>query len=444
MSPDPTHRERGRLRVAVLSPSAELGGAERSLVTFMKGAASYNIEATVVLPRDGPLRHELSGLGICCRIVRQPRALLCQSRRLRAESLAMALPLLLQAPGYLWRLAATIRRLRPHVIYTNGVKSHLLASALRPAVRRPIVWHIRALWPDALPRSIATIGADLIVTNSRSTAESLGAGTECQGRIAVVYDGVDTKEFSPEGPVVDLGPVPPAAGKVALPGAFARLKGHDLFLEAASEVRRELPSTRFFLIGGAIYDTAANRGYEAELRRSVAGKGLTDAVVFTGFQRKMAPWYRAMDVVVNASIEPEGFGQTMLEAMSCARAVAGPRAGGIAEFVEHGRNGLLYEMGDADALAEAILTLLRDPALRQRLGAEGRKTATENLPMETFVEGMAQVLRRAAAAGSSAEHAGVGRTRPGRGPREQGGSVWARRTRRRATKLLRSGPASRA
>ena len=120
-------------------------------------------------------------------------------------------------------------------------------------------------------------------------------------------------------------------------------------------------------------------------------------MVFTGFQRDMAPWYRAMDIVVSASTQPEGFGRTLLEAMACGKPVVGPNAGGIPEFVRHGENGLLYEMGNADALGAAILTLSRDPGLRKRLGAAGCETAVQRFSPA----GHAVAIRRVLGGGAS-------------------------------------------
>jgi glycosyltransferase involved in cell wall biosynthesis len=140
-------------------------------------------------------------------------------------------------------------------------------------------------------------------------------------------------------------------------------------------VREEFPQAHFYLIGGWIYDTLHDAGYEKGLHEKVQHYGLFDCVTFTGFQTHMPPWYRAMDLIVNASIHPEGFGRTLLEAMACGRAVIGPDAGGIPEFVENGGNGILYKMGDAVQLADAIISLLRNSDLRRRMGMAGRKVA---------------------------------------------------------------------
>jgi glycosyltransferase involved in cell wall biosynthesis len=104
----------------------------------------------------------------------------------------------------------------------------------------------------------------------------------------------------------------------------------------------------------------------------------------------VAPWYRVLDVVVNASLKPEPFGRSLLEAMACSRAVVGPRGGGVTEFIQHEKNGLLYEPGNAKELGAAILALLQEPFLRERLGAAGRETAAAHFAPEAHVNAVVQ------------------------------------------------------
>lgn len=362
------------IRVAILSAAAELGGAERSLLTFLEAAPEGAMEPLVLMPRQGPLGDFLSAANVPWQVVPMPPSLLRLSRQNSRLSVSTMASLLVQAPGYLFSLAQAIRRFNPAVLYTNGIKSHITGALLGPLLGVPAVWHLRDNWGGALVGRLADLGPRRIIANSRATAAFLQKDMKHPQKVVVVHNAVDVEEFTPEGDAVPLAPAGPKVGLVA---ALARWKGHLLLLQAAEKILSEFPAARFYFVGGAIYDTVAEMGYEEELRRLIAAQGLSGQVVLTGFQAKMAPWYRALDIVVNASIRPEPFGRTLLEAMSCGKAVAGPDAGGIPEFVHHGENGLLYEMGNAAALAEAVLALLREPARRQALGAAGREMAVQ-------------------------------------------------------------------
>lgn len=381
------------IRVTIISQAAELGGAERSLLTFLKAAHGRTVAATVLMPREGPLGELLTELGVPWQVVSMPTGLLLQSRQ-NHHPLGLFSKLLYQGPGYLGRLAGAIRRTNPEVIYSNGIKSNLLSALLGPVLKLGVVWHLRDHWRGALETWLADWGADLIIANSQSSATNLRTRLRRPGKVRVIYNAVDLEEFSPEGPVADLAAFPKCRYKIALVAAFAKIKGQTLFIHAAERIRRAFPSASFFLIGGSIYDTVGDRGYEEEVHKAIEEKGLTDWVFFTGFQQNMAPWYRAMDIVVNASIVPESFGRTLLEAMACGKAVVGPNAGGIPEFVQHGKNGLLYDMGNAEALASAVLTLLRDPAFRERLGAAGRETTMQRFAPEAHAKAISHIIKQ--------------------------------------------------
>ena len=88
------------IRVAVLSPAAELGGAERSLLTFLKVAQGNLVDAVVLLPREGPLGQALQGMGVPWEVVPMPPALLRLSRQKSDRSLGGMLKGLVHSLGY--------------------------------------------------------------------------------------------------------------------------------------------------------------------------------------------------------------------------------------------------------------------------------------------------------------------------------------------------------
>ena len=389
------------IRVAIFSAAAEPGGAERSLLTFLEASQGHTIEPLVLLPRRGSLGALLTAINVPWQVVPMPDALLRQSRQNREALLRPAIQLIMQTPGYLCHLAQAIRRFNPTVLYTNGIKPHIIGAMLRPLLGVPTIWHLRENWGGPLVGRLADLGPRRIIANSRSTAAFLQKDMKHPQKVVVVHNAVDVAEFSPEGNTVPLETAGPRVGLVA---ALARWKGHTLLLQAAETILSEFPTASFYLIGGSIYDTVAEVGYEDELRKQIVARGLSEHVVLTGFQSRMAPWYRALDVVVNASMRPEPFGRTLLEAMACGKAVVGPNAGGIPEFVQHGNNGLLYEMGKAGALADAVLSLLWKPDWRQHLGSAGRETAVRHFVPQPQGQAILRILLESTSVYRSRNH----------------------------------------
>ena len=118
--------------------------------------------------------------------------------------------------------------------------------------------------------------------------------------------------------------------------------------------------------------------YADGLRRLAADLG--GKVDFRGFRDDVRAELARLDVLVHASIIPEPFGQVVLEGMAAGLPVVAADAGGPAEIIDDGVDGLLYTPGDAAALAERLRLLAGDKELRSRLGRSGRERARDYSP----------------------------------------------------------------
>ena len=163
---------------------------------------------------------------------------------------------------------------------------------------------------------------------------------------------------------------------------------------AAAEVLTRHPEVRFLLAGdnGLV---PLNREHYAEVRAFFEQLGISGSVVFTGHRTDVPRLVSAMDFCV-LSTHREGFPLSLLETMSLGKAAVATDVGGIAEIVEPGVNGYLYAHGDRDALAAAMLHLLEDPALRQRLGMAARDRVGTNFGVERYVGELTAIYEAAA------------------------------------------------
>ncbi|MBI1755993.1 MAG: glycosyltransferase family 4 protein [Fimbriimonas ginsengisoli] len=159
-------------------------------------------------------------------------------------------------------------------------------------------------------------------------------------------------------------------------GFFGRLvaeKGVHVLMGAAYQ----LPDVRFEIFG----DGPSRRSLEA----GAAMAGLA-GVRLRGYVSDVAEAMAAMDAIAIPSVWVEAFGYSALEAMSLGVPVVASRRGGLAEIIEHERTGLLFEPGDAGALAAAISRLREDPAFRDSLGAAGAEAQRAEYSVEKMAE----------------------------------------------------------
>lgn len=153
----------------------------------------------------------------------------------------------------------------------------------------------------------------------------------------------------------------PLVGNLA---ALVPHKDHASLVAAAVIVLLKRPDARFLIAGKG--------PEEAELFESVKRMGLLGKVVLAGHREDPATFLKALDVYVQSSWG-EGMGSVLIEASACGTPICATRAGGIPEVIDDGETGLLVEPRNPEALADAILRMLGDAALRTNYGVAARR-----------------------------------------------------------------------
>ncbi len=367
------------MRILYLSPCAQLGGAERCLLDLLASLKQSEPDwpLHLIAGHEGPLIPEALRLGVEAQVLRLPQ----QVSRLSVfgsdpvHLIRDCMEVLPGAASYCNRLWSEIRRIAPDIVHTNGFKMHLLAAWTSSA---PVVWHLhdyvshRPFSSRALRLSSYRIRGAIGVSESVAADAQLAFGDRLP--VEAIPNAVDLARFHPSGQALDLR-TDPRFIRAGLVGTFARWKGHEVFLRALAEPEVRALDLRGFVIGGPIYETENSQHSIEELRELARSLDLEDRVSFTGFVPDPAAAMRALDIVVHASTSPEPFGLVIAEAMACGKAVVVADAGGASELFRDGEDAISSVPGDHRALALALARLAADPALRMRLGAEGRRTA---------------------------------------------------------------------
>jgi phosphatidylinositol alpha-mannosyltransferase len=189
------------------------------------------------------------------------------------------------------------------------------------------------------------------------------------GEYTIIPNGVDTKYFSPDALPIEKF----IDGKlnILFIGRLEKRKGLDYLLEAYKRVKLEMPNSRLIVVGPGI---RLRHKYEKRVRRS----GIKD-VVFVGYAsyRDLPRYYKTADIVCCPAIGWESFGIVLIEAMAVGKPVVASNIEGYASVLTDGVEGLLAPPKNAEKLAEALISLMSDESLRQQLGANGWRRATE-------------------------------------------------------------------
>ena len=149
-------------------------------------------------------------------------------------------------------------------------------------------------------------------------------------------------------------------------GRIEPLKGYELAIDAFKHLEKEDFIYEIYGDGDSAYmDKLTRFIHEKNLQKKIKLMGKTDDV---------SEVYKNCDVLVFSSLATETFGRVVIEAMSYGMAVIVPNRYGASEIVSNMDNGIVFDYGSADSLAEAVLVLMQDAELRIRLGKAGRET----------------------------------------------------------------------
>lgn len=166
---------------------------------------------------------------------------------------------------------------------------------------------------------------------------------------------------------------------------FTPRKAHSDLLEAAALVVRSVPNLVLLWAGEG--------PLEGALKAQASRMGLADRVRFLGFRSDAPRLHRAFDIFALPSLL-EGLPLAVLEAMASARPCVVTAVSGNPELVEDGVTGFLVPPRDPEAMAQALLKLAGDPALRAAMGAAGRRRIMDRFTLDATVRLMRQVLER--------------------------------------------------
>jgi glycosyltransferase involved in cell wall biosynthesis len=287
-----------------------------------------------------------------------------------------------------FRLASLARREQVEVINTQLSTAALWGSIAGRLAGIPTVATVRALHT----KTVYTL-ADRVIAVSHAVKQHLVAQGMRADIIEVVYNGIDPDRYrltlTRQQAREQLG-LDEAATVFAVLAHLTGKKGHAVFLDAAARIASRA--------GNHLYLFAGEGPERAHLERQAERLGLAERVVFAGFHADVLPLYAAADIVVLPSIAMEGLGRVLMEAGLLGLPAIGTDLGGAPEVVASGETGLIVPPGDVAALADAMLRLGEDAALREAMGNAARDRISRLFTIPAMVEGTLATYRRAQAA----------------------------------------------
>jgi mannosyltransferase len=295
----------------------------------------------------------------------------------------------------------------------DGIARMRIADLLKLWRRRtPLIWHarrnnemivgvlLRSLgWPlklvftSAAQRHHTWITRWLINRMDAIIATNDISASFLRREATVIPHGVGTDTYAPPANRAAAFAEAGLPGRYAI-GCFGRVraqKGTDVFVEAMCRLLPRYPDFTAVIVGAI---TPEQTAFATDLRKRIEAAGLQSRIVITGELaiEEVQRWYRRLTIYAFTS-RNEGFGLTLIEAMSVGAALVASRAGAAELVVEDGVTGALTPPGDVDALVEALEPLMRDPASAADMGKRGRARVLEKFSLDAEATRIAQIYR---------------------------------------------------
>jgi glycosyltransferase involved in cell wall biosynthesis len=280
-------------------------------------------------------------------------------------------------------LADLVRRREIDLVVTNSTVSLSPVVAARLA-KVPVVVHARdtpfSRWAPALMRAHARL-ADVIVANGAQTA-SLFPATP-RARLVRIADGIDIPATPVRRRMLGDGPL-----RLAIVGTLTHEKGQDVGIRALAALRRDGVDAELDLVG-----PEARPGDAARLRALAGDAGVGAHVHLRGETAGIEEALHGVDVVLVTS-RGESAGLVAMEALARMVPVVASDVGGLREVIADRRTGRLVPVGDANAIADTLVELRRDPTATRAMAVRGRTDMQQRFARRASLEALSRELDR--------------------------------------------------
>lgn len=347
------------------------GGAETVLLNIAKHLNRVRFEPSVVLHRSDWLHQSLKKEEIATEII--------------PSTHSWDIPFLMKFIGY-------CRRHKIDLIHSHLFGANLYSSLAGAILRIPVIatFHNELFFQGRLERFlklkamlIRKFAARMVFVANYMQDEYIRHLNFPANKISTVYNGVETgfkikqDEISSLKKELDIGDDNLVAGHVA---NFRAPKGHRYLVESAAIVVKRIPNAIFLLIGDEGDGTI-----KKEIENSIIEFGLQGNFRLLGFRKDVEKLLQLIDVFVLSSTS-EGLPLSVIEAMACSRPVVATNVGGLPEIIVPNSTGFLAEPRNSEALAEKLILLLENTALRAEMGNAGRKLVEDKYSMRTMIK----------------------------------------------------------
>ena len=371
-----------RIRIVRIISRLNIGGPSLHVVNLNKGLSSDRFESRLVIgsanPSEGSMLDYARENGIHPLVIPE----MVGEASLKPRDIRA-----------FFKLFRFIVDERPHIVHTHTAKAGFLGRLAARLARVPIVIHtyhghvldgyygfLRNWLLHQMERGLALTTDRIVAISPLVKQDLLTYRIAPPEKISVIPLGLDLEPFFQCGSLKggfrrELG-LNPDTSLVGILGRIFPIKNHYLFLESAARVVEEESNVRFVIVGDGVL--------RSNIETYAQNLGIRDQVIFTGWRRDLPRIYADLDLLVVSS-NNEGTPVSAIEAMASSCPVVATRVGGIPDIVQNHETGYLVPPKQPQALASAILELIRDSKKAEQMGQCGQQFVKRRFSVDRLV-----------------------------------------------------------
>ncbi len=311
-------------KILYINPTAQMSGAEFSLLSLMAGLDKNKLQPILLLPEAGPFLDRAEALGI-------ETVVLSQMIRFGECFHFWKIP---QAGWAVLKLRKIIRKKGIALVHCNTPRAAYLGGLAARLCGIPSVTHVRDIGQSPFVRGwqARLIGglSDALFCVSLATKKFVaGLNPFLEKKISVIYNGVDLAAMD-RMPIVELREqfaIPRSAPVIGTVGRIEPQKGFSILIQAAALLQKKFPELRVLVIGSVF--EKKDRRFLDELTARIAEKGLLEHIIFTGFRDDAIGIMKSLDLMVHPALCLDSLPRTVIEAAGLSKAIVASRVGGI-------------------------------------------------------------------------------------------------------------------
>ena len=366
------------IKVLNIISDTNIGGAGKCVINYCKSYDKKNFNISVVVPKNSLLIPEL----------KKTKVKVIEVDGLKDKSLDFKA---------FFKLRKIIKEEAPDIVHTHA--SSIARLAAKTVGRTKVIYTRHSVFPvpdrikhgigKAIYKTSNELTTDRIIAVAEAAKENLTDGGINENIIDVVLNGVDKVPLSSQKEKDDLKKKYKIEKDEKVVGILARLnkvKGHEYFIDAAKIILDKGIKAKFLILGTG--------DEENNLKQKVKNLNLEDKIIFTGFIKDVKDFVNIFDVQVNCSYGTEATSLALLEGMSLGVPAVVTDYGGNPGVIKDGENGFLVPIKSPEETAEAIIKLLNDKGLYEKMKARSIQIFEENFSLNIYAKNIERVYKK--------------------------------------------------